>query len=77
MIDLEGYTAAPPMNHFIERFADAYRAEMETFVALIARGEPSLAGIRDGLEAQRLAEAAIVSLKTGLPVRIDRDWRPA
>ena len=72
-----GYALAPPMNYFIERFADAYRAEMETFVAIIARGAPSLAGIRDGLEAQRLAEAAIVSLRTGLPVDLDRDWRPA
>lgn len=71
-----GYSAAPPMNHFIERFADAYRAEMETFVAIIGRSASSLAGIRDGLEAQRLAEAAIVSLKTGLPVRLDPDWRP-
>ena len=64
------------MNHFIERFAEAYRTEMETFVAMIARGAPSLAGIRDGLEAQRLAEAAIVSMRTRLPVWIDRDWRP-
>ncbi len=72
-----GFASAPPMNHFIECFADAYRAEMETFVAVIARGAPSLADIRDGVEAQRLAEAAIVSLRTGAPVRIDRDWRPA
>ncbi len=72
-----GYTSAPPMNYFIERFADAYRAEMETFVAMIAHGAPSLANIRDGLEAQRLAEAAVVSLNTGIPVRVDRDWHPA
>lgn|SRR5574337_291745 len=72
-----GYAAAPPMNHFIERFADAYRAEMEAFIAMIARGESALAGVRDGLEAQRLAEAAIVSMKTGLPVHVDREWRPA
>ena len=71
-----GFVAAPPMNNFIERFADAYRAEMQTFVAGIARGAPSLAGIRDGLEAQRLAEAAIVSMRTGLRVRLERDWRP-
>ena len=72
-----GYTSAPPMNYFIERFADAYRAEMETFVAMIAHGAPSLANIRDGLEAQQLAEAAVVSLNTGIPVHVDRDWHPA
>jgi len=72
-----GYLAAPPENHFIERFADAYRAEMETFVAMIARGAPPLAGIRDGLEAQRPAEAAVVSMASGLPDGVDRNWRPA
>jgi hypothetical protein len=39
-------------------------------------GAPLLADIRDGVEAQRLAEAAIVSLRTGAPVRVDRESRP-
>lgn len=73
---VRGYVAAPPMNYFIERFADAYRVEMETFVAMIARGAKPLANIRDGLEAQRLAEAALVSMKTGAPVALNGDWRP-
>jgi myo-inositol 2-dehydrogenase/D-chiro-inositol 1-dehydrogenase len=71
-----GYLTSPPENHFIERFADAYRAEMVTFVAMIAGSASSLAGVHDGLEAQRLAEAANVSMKIGLPVRVDRDWQP-
>ena len=72
-----GQTASPPMNYFIERFAEAYLAEMETFVEMIRSGRPSLAGVRDGLEAQRLAEAAVVSLATKSPVRLASNWRPS
>jgi myo-inositol 2-dehydrogenase/D-chiro-inositol 1-dehydrogenase len=64
------------MNYFIERFATAYRAEMAAFVALLETGEAPLAGIRDGLEAQRIAEAAIVAMQTGSPVTLTPDWRP-
>lgn len=74
--DAGGFRTAPPMNYFIERFAAAYRAEMEAFVAMLATGEAPLAGIRDGLEAQRIAEAAIVAMQTGQPVALTPDWRP-
>lgn len=75
--DASGFRSAPPMNYFIERFAAAYRAEMEAFVRLIATGEAPLAGIRDGLEAQRIAEAAIVAMDTGRPVALTPGWRPS
>lgn len=74
--DLNGFTSAPPMNYFIERFAHAYREEITAFVEMIETGKKPLADIRDGLEAQRLAEAAIVSMKTGQPVDVDPSWRP-
>lgn len=74
--DAAGYHASPPMNYFIERFTDAYRDEMAAFIRLIETGEAPLAGIRDGLEAQRLVEAAIVSARDGLPVTLTPDWRP-
>ncbi len=74
--DAGGFRTSPPMNYFIERFADAYRDEMTAFVDLIETGCKPLAGIRDGLEAQRLAEAAIVSMRTGQPVAIRPDWQP-
>ena len=64
------------MNYFIERFAAAYRAEMAAFVAMLETGAAPLAGIRDGLEAQRIAEAAIVAMQTGQPVTLTPDWRP-
>ncbi|MFK0331921.1 inositol 2-dehydrogenase [Rhizobium sp. NPDC090275] len=74
--DAEGFHSSTPMNYFIERFADAYRAEMHAFVDMIETGAKPLAGIRDGLEAQRIAEAAIVSMKTGTAVHITPDWNP-
>ncbi|QXZ80509.1 inositol 2-dehydrogenase [Rhizobium sp. L51/94] len=74
--DAHGFRASGPMNYFIERFADAYRNEMAAFIALLETGLSPLATIRDGLEAQRIAEAAIVSMTSGHPVRIGSDWRP-
>lgn len=72
----DGFLSAPPMNYFIERFADAYRTEIAAFIDLIETGLTPLAGIRDGLEAQRLAEAAIVSAQTGQPVDVGPFWHP-
>ncbi|CUX06682.1 Inositol 2-dehydrogenase [Agrobacterium fabacearum S56] len=74
--DVSGFRAPPPMNYFIERFAAAYRDEMVAFVDMIETGRKPLAGIRDGLEAQRIAEAAMVSMRTGVPIHIRPDWRP-
>lgn len=71
-----GFTTAPPMNYFIERFAEAYRLEMMAFVDMLARGHAPLASMRDGLEAQRLAEAALVSMESGQPVHLDPRWTP-
>jgi len=71
-----GALSAPPMDYFIARFEAAYRAETAAFVALLREGTPPLAGIRDGYEAQRLAEAGIVSIRTGQPVQLSPDWRP-
>ena len=72
----QGFTSAPPMNYFIERFADAYRAEMVAFVEMLKTGAEPLAGMADGLEAQRLAEAAIVSMQTGKVVELTTGWQP-
>ena len=72
----EGRRTAAPENYFIERFRQAYRDEINAFVALIENGEAPLAGIRDGYEAQRLVEAAIVSMNTGQAVRFGTSWVP-
>ena len=64
------------MNYFIERFADAYHGEMVAFVEMLKTGAAPLAGMADGLEAQRLAEAAIVSMQTGKVVELTAGWQP-
>ena len=71
-----GGLQSPPENYFIERFTQAYRDEMAAFVAMMRDGIPPHAGIRDGYEAQRLVEAAIVSARTGQPIQYGKDWRP-
>lgn len=63
-----------PYQDFLDRYADAYRAEMTHFLR-VARGEaePSAAAatVADALWAQRLAEAADASWRSGRPVRLD------
>ena len=65
-----GFTSAKPMNSFLDRYAAAYRAEMDAFLALITKGVAPLADQNDGLEAQRLAEAAYRSLEDGKAISL-------
>jgi myo-inositol 2-dehydrogenase/D-chiro-inositol 1-dehydrogenase len=66
----DGFRADPVQHFFLERYAEAYRAELATFVDCVEKGEaPSPSG-EDGLAAQRLADAATLSWRTGEPVRI-------
>jgi myo-inositol 2-dehydrogenase / D-chiro-inositol 1-dehydrogenase len=60
------YTAAhdPVLNFFIERYLEAYRAEMDAFVTALCEGGPMKPDFADGLEALRLAVAAEESLRT-------------
>lgn len=75
--DPQGTRTAPPQNYFLERFAQAYRDEMAAFAALLCDGTPPLAGIRDGLEAQRLVEAAVQSARSGQAIEFGPEWTPA
>ncbi|SCM76866.1 Inositol 2-dehydrogenase [uncultured Pleomorphomonas sp.] len=68
--DARGFTTSAPMDYFIARFAEAYAAEMVAFVDMLTRGAAPLAVIDDGVEAQRLAEAAIRSMETGAAVQL-------
>ena len=71
-----GFRADPVQNFFLERYAAAYRAELDAFLAA-CRGlaAPSPTGL-DGLKAQLLADAATRSAQTGLPVRIETETAP-
>ncbi len=66
----DGFTSDKVLNFFLERYASAYRAELEAFVTAVAAGtKPSPDGA-DGLQANRLADAAYLSWKTRKRVEI-------
>jgi myo-inositol 2-dehydrogenase/D-chiro-inositol 1-dehydrogenase len=65
-----GYASDPALPFFLERYAEAYRAEMASFIEALQSGTaPSPTG-EDGLKAQILADAATQSARTGQPVAI-------
>ena len=67
----EATEARPPLlNFFLERYAEAYRNEMEAFLRALEEGTPMPTGPFDGRQALRLAEAAIESVASGRPVRV-------
>ena len=67
--DEEGANRAPFQNFFLERYAEAYRLEMDHFAAVL-RGEEPAVGFTDGIHALELAEAAERSYTTGRPVAL-------
>jgi myo-inositol 2-dehydrogenase/D-chiro-inositol 1-dehydrogenase len=69
----EAATAFPadsPYPSFMERFADAYRCELEAFVDVAASGGESPCTMQDALEAFYIAEACEVSLVRHEPVQV-------
>jgi myo-inositol 2-dehydrogenase/D-chiro-inositol 1-dehydrogenase len=60
----------PLLAFFLERYADAYRNELEAFLAALATGTPMPTSPRDGRQALRLADAAAESVRTGRAVAI-------
>ncbi|MBN8995882.1 MAG: inositol 2-dehydrogenase [Rhizobiales bacterium] len=65
-----GFKADPILNFFLERYMPAYRAELAAFVAAIDKGTAPTPSGRDGLMAQRLADAATESKATGQTVKL-------
>jgi len=66
-----GTVSDRPLDFFLERYADAYRAEMSAFVLALNQKTPMPVGARDGRQALVLAEAALKSHKTGQAVKVD------
>jgi len=68
----ERHTAAQDvvLDFFIQRYRQAYEAEVDSFLSALERGEPVSPGFADGIAAQRLAVAAEESLRTGRAVRL-------
>ena len=67
-----GTENAPPyLNFFLDRYRDAYRAELDHLVTCVEQGRPPSPGFADGRAALVLADAANESLKTGRAVQVD------
>lgn len=68
--DGSGFTADVIQNFFIDRYAGAYAAEIAAFLDAVEKGGRPHADGHDGLMAQKLAEAATQSRRTGEAVRV-------
>jgi myo-inositol 2-dehydrogenase / D-chiro-inositol 1-dehydrogenase len=66
----QGARRAPFQNFFLDRYAEAYRLEMDHFAAVL-RGEAPAIGFVDGVRALELAEAAGRSHASGRPVALN------
>ncbi|OQM45241.1 inositol 2-dehydrogenase [Anoxybacillus sp. UARK-01] len=60
-----------PLYFFLERYTQAYMNEVSEFVRAILANQPVICSGFDGLQAQRIAEAAKKSLEAGIPVKLE------
>ena len=65
-----GYATDPALPFFLERYAEAYRRELDAFVVAVLDGKPIAPTGEDGLRAQRIADAATQASQTGQPVKV-------
>ena len=66
----DGFSSAPVLNFFLERYTPAYRRELDHFLSSVEAGKaPSPSG-QDGLRAQLLADAATESAESGRAQRV-------
>jgi len=61
---------APYLNFFIERYSEAFNAEIGAFVDAVEAGSAPEVGYEDGRLALVLAEAALKSVLEGRTVRV-------
>jgi myo-inositol 2-dehydrogenase/D-chiro-inositol 1-dehydrogenase len=57
-------------NFFLERYAEAYRREMKHFVDILRDGATPAAGYADGVASLVLAEAAALSVKRHVSIKV-------
>ncbi|MDQ0393950.1 inositol 2-dehydrogenase [Labrys monachus] len=60
----------PLLNFFLERYADAYRLELQAFLDAVQGGAPMPVTPRDGRQALRLADCALESALTGRAIKV-------
>ncbi len=70
LADADGVSGDKPLYFFLERYAEAYRAELAAFVHAVTQRQPLPVTAHDGRQAIVLAEAAVKSLRTGRSVKV-------
>ncbi|WP_030225969.1 Gfo/Idh/MocA family oxidoreductase [Streptomyces sp. NRRL WC-3626] len=65
------FPAGTPHDFFMDRFTDAYRAELTAFTEVVAGSRPSPCTIAEALEAGWIAEACTLSLHEHRPVTVE------
>ena len=68
--DASGFATEPALPFFLQRYAPAYRAELDAFVTALSTGTMPAPGGEDGLRALELADAATQSARSGETVRL-------
>ena len=70
LANAQGFNADPLLNFFTERYAHAYADEVNAFIDGIAAGKSPKPNGFDGLQAQKLADAATESWQTGKVIKV-------
>ena len=66
----EGVVSDKPLPFFLQRYAEAYRRELDHFIAALSSGAAPLVGAKEGIRALALADAAVESARTGQAVKL-------
>ncbi|MFF7965380.1 Gfo/Idh/MocA family oxidoreductase [Streptomyces sp. NPDC007903] len=64
------FPSGTPHDFFMDRFTDAYRAELSAFTEVVAGNRPSPCTVEEALEAGWIAEACTRSLREHRPVTL-------
>jgi myo-inositol 2-dehydrogenase/D-chiro-inositol 1-dehydrogenase len=68
--DADSVRSDKPLHFFLERYAEAYRAELASFIEAVTKGAPVPVGADEARAALVLAEAALLSLNEHRPVNV-------
>ena len=64
------FPSGPSHHFFMDRFSDAFRAELSAFIEVVNGCAATACTVADAVEVAWLAEAATESLRRGTPVTI-------
>ncbi|HMB61028.1 MAG TPA: Gfo/Idh/MocA family oxidoreductase, partial [Xanthomonadales bacterium] len=68
LADKQGFHTEAALPFFLERYADAYRLQLDKFLEAVAGRDFDIPTGSDGLKALQIADAAQESLQRGSPV---------